>query len=148
MATLLIEGQNVKLYKKVGADWLTPIFIGCANGISVKSDAETIEVMCDSTGFFPSFDYSKMNATLSVKGVYYRYTSGELTTNYGADEFLADQLAKVKIDIQWGNALAGEKVYRAKVLIKSVSLDHQNSQGSTYSVELQVDGLITSATIA
>jgi len=124
----------------------TALLVGESSS-SITSAANMIETSSKINGRESTFEYGRMNRTISVSSV--ASTDSTLTT-YGYKSALEAQIAGTKISFsiteyadQTGAAAVGDAtIISGTALISNVSIENPDDDKLTFSLDLQVDGAI------
>lgn len=173
MAQTKITARDVIILAEISstADPAAPTYtgsykpVGMATEVSLDEDFETQETSHKNSGTTKSFDYGMANASGSIKGLLFFGSS-----YVGADELKTAARAKKKVkmvlvtkkdsatidestaiptaDIDADKFLLGSTTETFEALITKVGRSAGNDGTATYDISFQVNGAITSGTVA
>lgn len=136
-----VQGREIFLsIKKPGGSTFT--VVGCAEDITYKSDKESLKYSCRAgSGKLPSGD--DPDWSLSMKGFYFIYASGDQATNVSFLDFHGYHTDDVILEAKWGSDKTDDPIFEGKLFIKSISLEAPNAGLATYAIEAEGNEPVT-----
>lgn len=118
------------------------------SSVSLAMAIEAIETSSKASGYNSTFEYGRINETLSVESI---ASSSNSETNYNFSAARAAAKAQTKVEFELseyddtGALVDGAHIITGSAVITSVTWDAPDNDVQTFSVELQVDGATTDA---
>lgn len=118
------------------------------SSVSLAMAIEAIETSSKASGYSSTFEYGRINETLSVESIA-SSDSTETNYNFNAARTAAKAQTKVSFELseydEAGALVNGSHIITGTALITSVTWDAPDNDVQTFSIELQVDGATTDA---
>lgn len=130
MAQRIVAGSDFKVWVEKSAD--TWVLIGCAEDVSLETNAETINASCKASGKWSESAPGQLSWGLNVSGIYKIYTAGDITGNYSATELWNALVNGTKLKVKVGTEEVGDPIWTGDVFATGWSLAGGTGDGATY----------------
>lgn len=104
---------------------------------------DMIEVTNKDSAGIKSYIAGDRGGTLSLEGIYDQTAANEPFSN-----LFADWEADAAVTFQFGETATGKKYYTGSGLISALSVSAPQNDKATFSMEIQITGAITEATVS